>query len=197
MKDFKTPFRHSLTLFVCKQVTGLRGMLAYLSIYCWYNESRDFEKWFPTVYPFYITAELLLKQKQQQQKYFPTYFLLTQVCIKLSVHSFAQVCMNCTGCCAFTNTITAMQTHFAAQNQCYHSRDQILPHPVLMTIAKQTQGGRNNPSWTGSAGKYDITPQNWRMNHECGSHQLENECHMAWVCEKSSFYHSGSHFEEL
>lgn len=22
------------------------------------------------------------------------------------------------------------------------------------------------------------------MNHNCGSHQLENECHMAWVCEE-------------
>lgn len=65
MHDFKTLFRCSLTLFVCKQVTELRGMLAYLSIYCWYNESRDFEKWFPTVYPFYITADLLLKQKQK------------------------------------------------------------------------------------------------------------------------------------
>lgn len=87
MYDFKSPSRHSLTLCVCKQVTELRAMLAYLSIYCWYNESRDFEKWFPTVYPFYITANLLLKQKQQ--KYFPTYLLFSQVCIKFSVHSFA------------------------------------------------------------------------------------------------------------
>lgn len=62
-KDFKMSFRHSLTLFVCKQVTEQKGNLAYLSIYCGYNKSRDFEKWFPTIYPFYITADLLLKQK--------------------------------------------------------------------------------------------------------------------------------------
>lgn len=164
MHDVKTPFRHSLTLFVCKQVTELRAMLAYLSIYCWYNESRDFEKWFPTVYPFYITANLLLKQtKKIFFHLFSTHLSLHQI---FSAQLCTWVCMNCIGCCALTNTITATQTHFSAENQCYHSRDQILPHPVLMTIAKQTQGGRNYPSWTGSAGKNDITSQNWRMNHD-------------------------------
>lgn len=34
MHDLKTPFTQPLTLFVCKEVTELRGMLAYLSIYC-------------------------------------------------------------------------------------------------------------------------------------------------------------------
>lgn len=76
MHDLKTPFRQPLTLFVCKEVTELRGMLAYLSIYCWYNESRDFEKWFPTVYPFYITANLLLKQKQQKHIFPPVSYLI-------------------------------------------------------------------------------------------------------------------------
>lgn len=36
----------------------------------------------------------------------------------------------------------------------------------------------------GSVEKSGIIQQWWRMNHDCGSCQLDNECFVAWVSEE-------------